>query len=76
MGKDPLKEVFIIFERAISAKSEQSVELAQSIKNDMIPFIEKNAIDPPQQQELRLKQQSVKDIRSLVPFPLPRPSTN
>ena len=76
VGKDPLKEVFIIFERAVSPKSEQSVELAQSIKNDMIPFIEKNAIDPPQQQDLRLKQQSVKDIRSLVHLPPPRPSTN
>ena len=39
VGKDPLKEVLIIFERAIAAKSEQSLELAQNIKDDMIPFI-------------------------------------
>lgn len=39
VGKDPLKEVFIIFERAVSAKSEQALELASNIKDDMIPFI-------------------------------------
>ena len=32
----------------------------------MIPFIEQFAIDPPQQQELKQKQQSVKDIRNLL----------
>ena len=53
VGKDPLKEVFIIFERAIGAKSEQSIELAQNIKDDMIPFLEQTAIDRKEQQELR-----------------------
>lgn len=45
IGKDPLKEVFIIFERAIAAKSEQSLELANNIKDDMIPFIEHDYLD-------------------------------
>ena len=39
IGKDPLKEVFIIFERIIAAKSEQSMEMANNIKDDMLPFI-------------------------------------
>lgn len=45
IGKDPLKEVFIIFERLIGAKAEQSMEMAKSIKDDMIPFIESVASD-------------------------------
>ena len=39
IGKDPLKEVFIIYERVIAAKSEQAMEMANNIKDDMIPFI-------------------------------------
>jgi hypothetical protein len=66
VGKDPLKEVLIVFERAVSAKSEQSLIQANSIKDDMIPFIASNAIDLPSQQALRGKQKAVKDLRSLV----------
>ncbi len=40
VGKDPLKEVFIIFERMLSGKSEQAETLASSLKEDMIPFLE------------------------------------
>jgi hypothetical protein len=66
VGKDPLKEVLIIFERVVGAKSEQSMELANSIKDDMIPFIEKEAVDLKEQGDLRAKQKLVKDMRSNV----------
>lgn len=66
IGKDPLKEVFIIFERAVAAKSEQALELANNIKDDMIPFIETQAIDHKEQLELKNKQKIVKDIRAVV----------
>lgn len=39
LGKDPLKDVFIIFERLLSAKAEQATILASSIKDDMLPFV-------------------------------------
>jgi hypothetical protein len=63
IGKDPLKEVFIIFERLIGAKSEQSMEMANSIKDDMIPFIEKESVDIREHNELRSKQKLVKDMK-------------
>lgn len=50
----------------MGAKSEQSMELANSIKDDMIPFIEKEAIDIKEQNELRGKQKLVKDMRTNV----------
>lgn len=37
IGKDPLKEIFIVFERAVAAKSEQVLKLANKIKDDTIP---------------------------------------
>lgn len=63
VGKDPLKEVFIIFERIIGAKSEQAMEMANNIKDDMIPFIEKETVDLKEQAELRAKQKIVKDMK-------------
>jgi len=42
------------------------MELANSIKDDMIPFIEKEAIDIKEQNELRGKQKLVKDMRTNV----------
>lgn len=63
VGKDPLKEVFIIFERIIGAKSEQAMEMANNIKDDMIPFIEKETVDLKEQNELRGKQKLVKDMK-------------
>ena len=66
IGKDPLKEVLIIFERAVAAKSEQAMELATSIKDDMIPFIEKEAIDMKEQNDLKSRQKLVKDTRAHV----------
>jgi hypothetical protein len=45
IGKDPLKEVFIIFERLVGAKAEQAMEMAKNIKDDMIPFLESSASD-------------------------------
>ena len=70
VGKDPLKEVFIIFERAIAAKSEQSIELANSIKDDMIPFIQDHHIDLNDQNDLRGRHKLVRDMRAKV-LPMP-----
>jgi hypothetical protein len=66
IGKDPLKEVFIIFERLIGAKAEQAMEMAKSIKDDMIPFVESAAADLKEQGELRSKQKIVKDMKTNV----------
>lgn len=38
LGKDTLKEVFILFERMLSAKSDEARLLAENVKNDMMPF--------------------------------------
>lgn len=70
IGKDPLKEVFIIFERLIGAKSEQSMEMAKNIKDDMIPFVESAASDLKEQGELRSKQKLVKDMKINVRYSL------
>jgi len=66
IGKDPLKEVFIVFERIIAAKSEQAMEMANNIKDDMIPFVQQQAIEIAPQGELKGKQKMVKDIRANV----------
>lgn len=39
VGKDPLKDTFILFERILASKSEQSNKIAVSIKEDMLPFL-------------------------------------
>ena len=45
MGKDTLKEVFIVFERMISAKSDEAKLMAESIKSDMMPFTKEMTSD-------------------------------
>jgi hypothetical protein len=38
VGKDTLKEVFIVFERMLSSRAEEARIIAESVKNDMMPF--------------------------------------
>jgi hypothetical protein len=52
VGKDPLKDTFILFERILASKSEQANKMANSIKEDMLPFLDK-AIDLKEQTAIR-----------------------
>ena len=65
VGKDPIKDILIIYERILASKSEESQKLANSIKNDILPFLEES-LDVQTQQKLKDTQKEVKEMRMKV----------
>lgn len=65
LGKDTLKEVFIVFERMLSAKSDEAKLLAENVKNDMMPFTKQIASEG--NYSFKGDGGLVKEVRSEVP---------
>ena len=65
MGKDPIKDILIVFERIIASKSEESEKLAHEIKDDLIPYLTAS-MDLEAQQKLKDRSSNIKETRAIV----------
>ena len=65
IGKDTLKEVFIVFERMLASRADEARLLAENIKNDMMPFTK--SINTELNFTFRGDYRKVRDVRTEVP---------
>ena len=65
IGKDPIKDILIIFERILASKFDESQKLAHEIKDDLIPFLI-TSLDYPAQQRLKERGPSIRETRATV----------
>lgn len=68
VGKDALKEVFITFERMLAARAEEARLLADSVKNDMMPFT--RSINADQNFSWKADERRIKEVRNEVRYRL------